>query len=229
MFELSTFYRTKEWRKLLDVIKNDRINEDGQIICEHCGKPIVKAYDIIGHHKKELTEENVNDAEVSLNPDNVALVHHRCHNYIHGKLGYSMRQVYLVYGSPLSGKTSWVNENASEGDLIIDMDSIWQCVSGCKRYVKPPRLKSIVFKVRDMLIESVKYRYGKWNAAYIIGGYPFAAERERLIKDVGAREIFIDVPKEECLRRLHADPDRNCEEYERYIEEWFERFGAGRE
>lgn len=229
MFELSTFYRTKEWRKLLDVIKNDRVNEDGQIICEHCGKPIVKAYDIIGHHKKELTEENVNDAEVSLNPDNVALVHHRCHNYIHGKLGYSMRQVYLVYGSPLSGKTSWVNENASEGDLIIDMDSIWQCVSGCKRYVKPPRLKSIVFKVRDMLIESVKYRYGKWSNAYIIGGYPFAAERERLIKDVGAREIFIDVPKEECLRRLHADPDRNCEEYERYIEEWFERFGAGRE
>ena len=229
MFELSTFYRTKEWRKLLDVIKNDRVNEDGQIICEHCGKPIVKAYDIIGHHKKELTEENVNDAEVSLNPDNVALVHHRCHNYIHGKLGYSMRQVYLVYGSPLSGKTSWVNENASEGDLIIDMDSIWQCVSGCKRYVKPPRLKSIVFKVRDMLIESVKYRYGKWSNAYIIGGYPFAAERERLIKDVGAREIFIDVPKEECLRRLHADPDRNCEEYERYIEEWFERFGAGME
>ena len=229
MFELSTFYRTKEWRKLLDVIKNDRVNEDGQIICEHCGKPIVKAYDIIGHHKKELTEENVNDAEVSLNPDNVELVHHRCHNYIHGKLGYSMRQVYLVYGSPLSGKTSWVKENASEGDLIIDMDSIWQCVSGCKRYVKPPRLKSIVFKVRDMLIESVKYRYGKWNSAYIIGGYPFAAERERLIKDVGAREIFIDVPKEECMRRLHADPDRNCEEYERYIDEWFERFGAGRE
>ena len=229
MFELSTFYRTKEWRKLLDVIKNDRVNEDGQIICEHCGKPIVKAYDIIGHHKKELTEENVNDAEVSLNPDNVALVHHRCHNYIHGKLGYSMRQVYLVYGSPLSGKTSWVNENASEGDLIIDMDSIWQCVSGCKRYVKPPRLKSIVFKIRDMLIESVKYRYGKWNAAYIIGTYGYAAERERLIKDVGAREIFIDVPKEECLRRLHADPDGNCEEYERYIDEWFERFGAGRE
>lgn len=229
MFELSTFYRTKEWRKLLDVIKNDRVNEDGQIICEHCGKPIVKAYDIIGHHKKELTEENVNDAEVSINPDNVALVHHRCHNYIHGKLGYSMRQVYLVYGSPLSGKTSWVNENASEGDLIIDMDSIWQCVSGCKRYVKPPRLKSIVFKIRDMLIESVKYRYGKWDSAYIIGTYPFAAERERLIKDVGAREIFIDVPKEECLRRLHADPDRNCEEYEIYIEEWFERFGAGRE
>ena len=226
MFELSTFYRTKEWRKLLDVIKNDRVNEDGQIICEHCGKPIVKAYDIIGHHKKELTEENVNDAEVSLNPDNVALVHHRCHNYIHGKLGYSMRQVYLVYGSPLSGKTSWVNENASEGDLIIDMDSIWQCVSGCKRYVKPPRLKSIVFKVRDMLIESVKYRYGKWSNCYLIGGYPYAAERERLIKDIGAREIFIDVPKEECLRRLHADPDRNCEEYERYIEEWFERFGA---
>lgn len=229
MFDLSTFYQSKEWRKLLDVIKTERVNKDGFIICEHCGKPIVKAYDIIGHHKTELNNENVNDAMISLNPENVALVHHSCHNRIHDKLGYATRQVFLVYGSPLSGKTTWVKANASEGDLIIDMDSIWQCVSGCKRYVKPNRLKGIVFKTRDMLIESVKYRYGKWNAAYIIGGYPYAAERERLIKDLGAREVFIDTDKAECIRRLQEDKERNTEEYQRYIEEWFERYGAGRE
>lgn len=229
MLELSTFYRSNEWRSFREVVINERTKEDGFIYDEVTNKPILNPYDIILHHKIELTEENVNDRMISLNPDNIMVVSHKTHNKIHNKLGYSMRQVYLVYGSPLSGKTSWVNENASEGDLIIDMDSIWQCVSGCKRYVKPPRLKSIVFKVRDMLIESVKYRYGKWNAAYIIGTYGYAAERERLIKDLSAREIFIDVPKEECLRRLHADPDRNCEEYEKYIDEWFERFGAGRD
>ena len=229
MFDLSTFYQSKEWRKLLDVIKTERVNSEGFIICEHCGKPIVKAYDIIGHHKIELNNENVNDAMISLNPENVALVHHSCHNRIHDKLGYATRQVFLVYGSPLAGKQTWVKDNASEGDLIIDMDSIWQCVSGCKRYVKPNRLKAIVFKTRDMLIESVKYRYGKWNAAYIIGGYPYAAERERLIKDLGAREVFIDTDKAECIRRLQEDKDRNTEEYQRYIEEWFERYGAGRE
>lgn len=220
-----TFYRSDEWRKLLDNLKHERLNEDGQIICEYCGKPIVKAYDIIGHHKKELDEENVKDYNISLNPDNIALVHHRCHNFIHNKLGYSKREVFIVYGSPLSGKSTWVKENMNEGDLVIDVDSIWQCISGQERYIKPNRLKSIVFKVRDTLIDSVKYRAGKWNNAYIIGGYPLQSERERLLKELGAREVFIEATKEECLKRLEAVEDgRDKEEWRSYILEWFERF-----
>ena len=92
-----SFYRSNEWRKLLDNLKHERLDDDGQIICEHCGKPIVKAYDIIGHHIIELTEENVNDYDISLNPQNIKLVHHKCHNIIHNKLGYANREVFLVY------------------------------------------------------------------------------------------------------------------------------------
>lgn len=221
-----SFYRSDEWKKLLDNLKHERLNEDGQIICEYCGKPIVKAYDIIGHHKIELDEENVRDYNISLNPDNIALVHHSCHNRIHNKLGYKAREVFIVYGAPCSGKTTWVNENMSAGDLIIDIDSIWQCISGQERYIKPNRLKSIVFKVRDELLNCVKYRLGKWNNCYIIGGYPLQSERERLIKELGAREVFIDATKEECLKHLEESQDgRDKEEWKRYILEWFERFG----
>jgi hypothetical protein len=35
--------------------------------------------------------------------------------------------------------------SADIGDLIVDMDSIWECISGCGRYVKPNRILSIVF------------------------------------------------------------------------------------
>ena len=225
MYDLFSFYRSKEWRGLLEQLKVERVNAEGQIICEYCQKPIIKAYDIIGHHKKELTEDNVNDFNVSLNPNNIAFVHHRCHNYIHNKLGYSVRKIYLVYGAPLSGKSSWVNLNKSEGDLIIDLDDIWQCVSGCDRYIKPNRLKSVVFKVRDTLIDSVKYRFGKWNNAYIVGGYPLQAERERLCRELGAQEVFIQATKEECLARLEADEARSAiEEYKQYIDAWFDRY-----
>lgn len=224
MFNLGTFYRSREWRTLLDSLKLERVDDKGQIICKYCNKPITKAYDIIGHHKIELTEENVNDFNISLNPANIVFVHHRCHNYIHNKLGYSGRKVFLVYGSPLSGKTTWVNNNMSEGDMVVDMDSIWQCISGCDRYIKPNRLKSVVFKVRDSLLDSIKYRYGKWRNAYIIGGYPYQSERERLCKELGAREIFIDVSKDECLNRLQSSEDRNKEEWEKYIDEWFDRY-----
>lgn len=225
MYDLNSFYHSKQWQKLLEQIKHERLDEDGNIICEYCEKPIVKAYDIIGHHKVELTEENVNDFEVSLNPENIQLVHHRCHNYIHNKLGYSMREVFLVYGAPCSGKHTWVRENMNEGDLIVDIDNIWMCVSGLIRFQKPNRLKSIVFKQRDSLIDSVKYRFGKWNNAYILGGYPLQSERERLCRDLGAREVFIDTDKAECIRRAEMqDEIEDKEEFKRYIEEWFDRF-----
>ena len=221
----ATFYRSKQWQELLKRLKQERLDANGQIICEYCGKPIVKAYDIIGHHKIELDEENVNNYDISLNPDNIALVHHRCHNFIHNKLGYSVRQVFIVYGAPLSGKTTYVNESMSAGDLIIDIDSIWQCVSGLPRYIKPLRLKAVVFKVRDALLESVKYRYGKWNNCYIIGGFPLRSERERLLKELGAREVFIEASKEECLTRLeNIDDGRDQDEWARFIAEWFDRY-----
>jgi predicted kinase len=224
---LYNFYRSKEWVNLLQILKNERIDASGNIICAHCGKPIVRAYDCIGHHRKHLTEENYTDYNISLNPDNIELVHHKCHNIIHNKLGYAQRQVFIVYGSPLSGKSSYVSEAMVEGDLIIDIDNIWECVSGCDRYVKPNRLKSVVFSVRDNLLESVKYRRGKWLNAYIIGGYPYQAERERLAESLGAREVFIDTPYEECVKRLQACEDRDVKQWEQYIADWWLQYQGG--
>ena len=222
---LGDFYRSREWHKLMQVIKAERINERGELICEHCEKPIVKAYDCIGHHVIELTEANVDDVAISLNPDNIMLVHHRCHNKIHNKLGYSDRKIYLVYGSPLSGKSTFVKENMDEGDLIIDIDNIWQCISNCDRYVKPNRLRSNVFQLRDTMLDMVRVRNGKWLNAWIVGGYPMKNERERLCKSLKAREIFIDTPKDECIKRLYENPNgRDIDEWVKYIEDWWQKF-----
>ena len=219
---LSDFYKSKEWVNFVNCLKLSRLNEYGQLICEHCGKPIVKKYDCIGHHVIELTMSNVFDSKIALNPANVQLVHHSCHNKIHHKLGRIEQCVWIVYGSPLSGKTTYVNEIRQDGDLIIDIDNIWQAVSGCERYVKPNRLKAIVFQIRDTLIDSVKHRYGKWENAYIIGGYPLIGERERLLKSLGGREVLIDTPKEICISRLENCTDsRNKNEWKIYIDDWF--------
>lgn len=226
MFTLDTFYKSKDWEKLLKSIKLERTNEDGEIICAHCGKPITRAYDCIGHHTIFLTESNVNDVEISLNPKLIQLVHHRCHNKIHNKLGYVKKEIFLVYGSPLAGKASYVKSVAEPGDLIINIDDIWACVSGLNKYTKPPRLNAVVFSVRDKLMECVKYRVGKWNNAYIIGGYPLISERERICKELGAREIYIESTKEECLEKLdNLDIDKK--EYSKFIDNWWKRYTPG--
>ena len=210
---------------MLALIKNERVNDKGDVICAYCNKPITRQYDIIGHHVTELTEENVNDYSISLNPDNIQLVHHRCHNYLHDKLGHSQRKIYLIYGSPLSGKTTWVRDNMSDGDLILDIDNIWQAVSGCDRYIKPKRLNAVVFKVRDTMLEAIQYRLGKWRNAYIVGGYPLISERERLCKQLGAESILIEATKAECLQRLESIEDgRDKDEWRGYIERWFAEY-----
>lgn len=226
MFTLDSFYRSREWSGLLKQLKLERINADGEIVCEYCGKPITKAYDMIGHHKEYLTEENVNDLSISLNPENISFVHHRCHNYIHNKLGYSSRMVYIVYGAPFSGKRTWVRNNCSGNDLVIDMDDIWMCITGNERYKKNNRLKSIAFSVRDGLLNAVKYRAGKWSTAYVIGGYALSSERRRLCSELGAREVFIEADKQTCFDRLENmnDDSIDKDEYRKYIEEWFEKF-----
>lgn len=225
MFTLNNFYQSKQWCMLLVHIKHERLNDEGMLICEHCGKPIVKAYDCIGHHMIELNDENVNDAGISLNPDNIMLVHHKCHNIIHNKLAYGewKRKVYLVYGAPLSGKSTWVDSVKNDGDLVIDIDNIWQCVSDCDRHIKPKRLNAIVFGVRDYLLDCIRYRRGKWLNAYIIGGYPLISERERLCRELGAEEVFIDCSKDECMNRLLLS-ELNTAEYEGYIENWFRQY-----
>ena len=225
--DLFSFYRSREWEKFRQMVIAERVHDDGFVYDEVTEQPITKAYDIILHHKIELTEENVNDYDISLNPQNIMIVSHKTHNYIHNKLGYSHREVYLVYGAPLSGKSTYVKNAMNPGDLVIDMDSIWQCISFQKRYEKPARLKSVAFRIRDSLLDTVKYRFGKWNNAYVIGGYALQSERERLIKELGAREIFIESTEEECIQRLEASDDgRDKDEWRGYIRNWFETFGT---
>ena len=228
MWTLDNFYKTKEWEFLRAVLIEERTNpEDGILYCEHCGEPIVKAYDIIGHHLEELTEANVNDRSISLNPDNVILIHHKCHNQIHKRFGFNQtkkRVVYIVYGPPLAGKSSWVKEVAGESDIILDVDKIWQMISNNPPYIKPNELKLCVFGIRDTMLDMIKTRRGKWTNAYVIGGYATPREREELAAALGAELIPIIEPMEVCLDRLADCHDgRDREAWSKYIRDWFDR------
>ena len=224
IYKLDDFYQTKTWIKLTKIIRQERINNQGEIICEFCKKPIVKSYDCICHHKIELTEDNVNDFNISLNKENIELVHHRCHNLIHEKFKKPHQNVYIVYGSPLSGKNTFVKNNMLKGDLVVDLDLIWQSITMQDKYTKPYQVKQFVFKIRDLLIDGIKYRLGDWTNAYIIGGYPFKTDRERLIKELNAKEVFMECTKEECYERLINDKEREFESYKKHIDKWFEDY-----
>lgn len=216
MFTLDNFYHSKKWCSFVNALKIERANADGYVICARCGEPITKMYDCIGHHTIELTDENVNDYSISFNPDNIELIHFKCHNKIHKRFDGFRQSVYLVYGSPCAGKSTWVNENATENDLILDIDKIWEAISKADKYNKNNRLRTNVFGIRDLIIDQIRMRKGKWLNAYIIGGYPLESDRDRLCDMLNATPIFIDTDKKTCLERAKTD------EWKEFVEEWFE-------
>jgi hypothetical protein len=219
---LKSFYASEKWQ-------NFRLNliVERKPICERCKEVVLDTKKLIGHHKEELTPENVNDYSVSLNPNLVELICHNCHNKEHGRFGYKKtKEVFIVYGSPLAGKKTYVSQNMSRGDLVIDMDIIYSALSMLPYYDKPDNLFNNVIGIHNMLIDNVKTRYGKWNNAWIIGGYADKFKRERLGNELGAELIYCDVGKEECLRRLEVDIDRQWrkDEWIGYIEKWYQQY-----
>jgi len=222
---LHQFYCSDLWIKFRLIIIQQR-----GMKCEHCGEMIRNAKDFTLHHKIELTIDNIHDANITLNPNNVLIVHHdslhNCHNKIHNRFGYHSKAVYIVYGPPLSGKTSLVADRMTRGDLVVDMDLLYQSLSMCNMYDKPNNLLSNVNAVHNMLIDNIKTRYGRWNNAWIIGGYADKYKREKLCNDLDAELIFCETSKEECMVRLAADIDRLTikDEWTTYINKWFDTF-----
>ena len=224
---LSEFYTSKEWLDFRAVLIEQRKHPDGFVYDEITGKRIVKAYDIILHHKIELTLENVNDANITLNPENIQIVSFKTHNAIHNRFGRWTRHIYLVYGCPLAGKKTYVQERAGIHDLIIDIDKIYSCISNNPPYIKSGRLYDNMRTVYDALLGDVKRKNGKWINAFIIGGFPFKGERERIATEYGAELVYIDCDEEEAQARLQAAQDgRDKVEYSKHISTWFTRYQA---
>jgi hypothetical protein len=224
---LSQFYNSDIWRKFRQQLILERVNPaDGILYDEFSGKPLLNSYDIVAHHKVPLTMQNVNDFAISLNPENIMLVSQRSHNELHSRFGYcTQRKVYLVTGAPCAGKSSFVNGIKGNSDLIVDIDNVWECLTG-KRYDKPNALKTNAFTLRDCLLDMVKTRAGKWERAFVIEGAPHKSERERKLQMLGAELIHIDTSKEVCLQRLYSDESRRDvrAQWKEYIERYFDSY-----
>lgn len=73
---LKFFYNSKAWLQLSDHIRKSHFH-----ICSDCGSQNAKEV----HHIIPVTESNVHDPEITLNPDNLVLLCNECHNKRHNR------------------------------------------------------------------------------------------------------------------------------------------------
>lgn len=216
MDKLHKFYCSKPWRDLSYSLK---VKVNGQ--CNRCKETILDFSKLIGHHTVELNEDNVDNPDISLKPELIEIICHDCHNKEHRRFG-NKKNVYIIYGSPLSGKTTLAKELMRYGDIVLDIDNLWEAITMEDRYIKPNNVRFNIFALRDSLLDQIKTRYGQWYDAYIIGGYPDKYERERISKELGAELIYCESTKEECIER--AIESNRPSQWIDYINDWWEKY-----
>ncbi len=225
---IKQFYNSKQWNSVRrNVIAQRSQKTNGNIVCEYCGKVISTFGDAEVDHIKELTRENINDVNISLNADNLKIACHECHNKKHGRFTSVNKKVFLVYGAPFSGKNTYVKQHMTRGDIVVSFDRLFEAISFLPQYDKPSLLSYNVFALKNHLFDQIKTRYGKFKNAWVIGGYANKRDRETAAKELSAELIYISSTKEQCLERLEQCQDERQYqkgEYKRYIEKWFENF-----
>lgn len=218
--ELQRFYARKDWMNLRQMLIIQRLG-----ICARCGKSFADdTSKLIGHHIIELDDDLLHDPTIALNQDNVELLCWKCHNLTHGH-GSKHQEVFIVWGAPLAGKTTYIQQQAAANDIVVDMDNLWQAISFAPRYEHPDVLKSNVFALRDTLIDHVRVRVGRWSTAWVIGGYPHKSERERLASRLGAGLIEVEATREDCLQRAEirfTSRPEMLSDWKAYINRWFD-------
>ena len=134
--------------------------------------------------------------------------------------------VIIVWGSPASGKTTYVKDNMEDGDLVIDLDYIKQSISLSAKTECNDNLLDIAIGIRELLYDRVADREVDADNVWIVAGLPTAEERELLSVRVKATKlIHIDTDEKECIRRAMADKDRMDKDMQaRIIEKWFRQF-----
>lgn len=136
--------------------------------------------------------------------------------------------VYLVYGSPCSGKSTYIAGRMGDGDILCDVDYIYSAISGRDAHDADLWAHETALKLREYLLDIIRNRDGGWRDAYVVSIANTDEQVRRDAERVNADEcIYIDTPMGECLRRAKLDDSIYCRAHGRppyftlLIEDWF--------
>lgn len=134
-------------------------------------------------------------------------------------------KVYIVYGAPASGKTTYVKKHKKAGDLVIDLDYIKQAVSLEGKTEAPDNLLDIALAMRECAYGLIEERKVDCKTVWVVAGLPSRKQRLELKERLKAELIFMDASQEECIRRACQDPERaDKEKAEAIIKKYFEMY-----
>lgn len=129
-----------------------------------------------------------------------------------------MAVVTIVYGPPCGGKSTYVHQHKSDGDVILDYDQL-AVAMGCEMHLP---VSTAVHWLVLAAYDAVIARLAQQNLAvraWVIGTLPDESRLDNLKVRLSANVVLMNPGIEECKRRAMTRPDRD--KAEKGIEEWF--------
>jgi predicted kinase len=114
----------------------------------------------------------------------------------------------LLCGPPGSGKREYIQRMRKSGDLVVDMDALFQALSGEPLYSQPAELLPYVAEARDAVVMRLA-RATAPVTAWLIGAGATRDARERIARPLAARVLVLATPPQACARRIMRDRDRS--------------------
>lgn len=126
--------------------------------------------------------------------------------------------IHVVIGPPCAGKSTYVKENAKEGELRVDYDELAFCLGNETRHGAKGLIRKAAFEAREGAIKAALKNPDA--ESWIIHTSPTKEHLEAYEK-AGAEIIALDVSKEECLARAERDgrPQETIDGINKYFAE----------
>jgi hypothetical protein len=116
-----------------------------------------------------------------------------------------MRMVTLVYGPPCAGKSTYVEQHAHLGDVVLDLDVIAREIGSRQQWGHAPH----IVRQANRLWREQAMAIGRAEdiRAWVIRGAPGARERANVARLIRATDVTLLLPDEPTLlARAHRRP-----------------------
>lgn len=133
--------------------------------------------------------------------------------------------IVIVTGPPCGGKSTYVQEQAQPGDLIVDQDALALAIeAGSSSHVYSTATRKMARAARNAAVwEGLKAMQGdRYRTLFVIHTDP-SPEMRMSYRAMGGRFVEMDPGKDECLRRAQSRPPENRELVKQVLDDYYSK------
>lgn len=184
--------------------------------CQQCGR-LVEYHDSILDHITPLarggTDDEHNLQTLCLECDRIKT--RRDRQGESKPIGWKPGTLHIICGPPGSGKTTYVNEHKSKGDIVFDFDAVAEAL-GAERYNHGRQYIDPIESVRQAVLRNASRTTS--NTWVIVVDLEKAKE---FSERYGGQLIVMQTKEEVCIRRMRSDNRPDIDKLIARVRRWY--------